>query len=83
MASELLTSARERSVKLTLKVELPASVYDLYREAAKLAKDLGRSWRPEAAVAKWLTQQTTTAVQELRQEKQQRTAGKQRESGRE
>jgi hypothetical protein len=57
-------------------------VYELYREAARLAKQLGKSWRPEAAVAKWLTQQTAAAVQELRQEKQQRDAGKPRESAR-
>ena len=82
MASELLSSARERNVRLTLRLELPVSVYDLYREAARLAKDLGKSWRPETAIAKWLSQQTAAAVQELRQEKQQRDGGKQRESAR-
>jgi hypothetical protein len=83
MGSELLTAVHERNVRMTVRLELTATIYDAYREAAKLARELGKRWAPEEAIAKWLGEQTMAALQELRHEKQRRAEGdKQRSAAR-
>ncbi len=69
MSSELLANEPSKSVTMTLKLKVPVNVYDAYKEASKLARELDRRWAPEEAAARWLGQQTLEALKELRAEK--------------
>lgn len=74
MSSELLGNETARAVTMTLRLKVRANVYDAYKEAAKLARELNRRWAPEEAAARWLGQQTLEALKELRAEKSRRDA---------
>jgi hypothetical protein len=61
---------------MTVRLKVPANVYDAFKEAAKLARELNRRWAPEEAAAKWLGQQAIAALQELRAEMARRESRK-------